>query len=341
MLLDNPTGHWFPITPLGHGPVPGPPLTVDDFAETPPWTPWQTSKSRSLQVDKLRTSCMYIYICDYIGLYDIIWFCLILYDFIWCYMIMYIYIYMYVYDDIDIYTIYDMTKSIYVWHLVVCSYSRFDGFAPLSLLHSIAKNLLEPSARLHIFHQLHDLGNEKCAEKYIASHFQLVSFTWPKPSLVGGWATPLKNMSSSIGMISNPIWMGKFKIDGNQTTNQISPKHDSLFGRSHRSDRDRFWGQPQRPRRSQQRSVLRRCQGSHWTPNSEAKRKACSLGGVCQGKPHEKPREARCQLRWIRTNIWMKGFMLDVAGHLKLEFWEYGVQSYVSSQWRANWDTSI
>ena len=37
--------------------------------------------------------------------------------------------------------------------------------------------------------------------------------------LVGGWATPLKNMSSSIGMISNPI-CGKIK-DSNQTTNQM------------------------------------------------------------------------------------------------------------------------
>ena len=37
--------------------------------------------------------------------------------------------------------------------------------------------------------------------------------------LVGGFfATPLKNMSSSIGMISNPIY-GKIK-NGNQTTNQ-------------------------------------------------------------------------------------------------------------------------
>ena len=26
------------------------------------------------------------------------------------------------------------------------------------------------------------------------------------PNLVGGWATPLKNMSSSIGMIRNPIY---------------------------------------------------------------------------------------------------------------------------------------
>ena len=39
--------------------------------------------------------------------------------------------------------------------------------------------------------------------------------------LVGGWASPLKNMSSSIGMISNPIFLGN-KIDGNQTTNQQS-----------------------------------------------------------------------------------------------------------------------
>ena len=38
-------------------------------------------------------------------------------------------------------------------------------------------------------------------------------------SLVGGWATPLKNMSSSIGMIRIPIY-GKIK-NGNQTTNQI------------------------------------------------------------------------------------------------------------------------
>ena len=38
-------------------------------------------------------------------------------------------------------------------------------------------------------------------------------------NLVGGWATPLKNMTSSIGMISIPnIWENK--IHGNQTTNQ-------------------------------------------------------------------------------------------------------------------------
>ena len=46
--------------------------------------------------------------------------------------------------------------------------------------------------------------------------------------LVGGWATPLKNMSSSIGMISNPIY-GKIK-HGNQTTNQLSIIHyNSLY----------------------------------------------------------------------------------------------------------------
>ena len=41
--------------------------------------------------------------------------------------------------------------------------------------------------------------------------------------LVGGWATPLKNMSSSVGMISNPIY-AKVK-NGNQTTNQYN--HDT------------------------------------------------------------------------------------------------------------------
>ena len=40
------------------------------------------------------------------------------------------------------------------------------------------------------------------------------------PSLVGGWGkTPLKNMSSSVGMMTFPIVMGKYKMF--QTTNQI------------------------------------------------------------------------------------------------------------------------
>ena len=42
---------------------------------------------------------------------------------------------------------------------------------------------------------------------------EIVTATWKpdhaKAKLVGGWATPLKNMSSSVGMISNPILMGK------------------------------------------------------------------------------------------------------------------------------------
>ena len=38
--------------------------------------------------------------------------------------------------------------------------------------------------------------------------------------LVGGWATPLKNMSSSIGMMTFPIFLGKCQIHGHQTTNQ-------------------------------------------------------------------------------------------------------------------------
>ena len=39
-----------------------------------------------------------------------------------------------------------------------------------------------------------------------------------KKHLVGGWATPLKNMSSSVGMMTFPIY-GKIKFMF-QTTNQ-------------------------------------------------------------------------------------------------------------------------
>ena len=44
---------------------------------------------------------------------------------------------------------------------------------------------------------------------------ETVRFNFPRKDmtnkhiLVGGWATPLKKMSSSIGMISNPIFLGK------------------------------------------------------------------------------------------------------------------------------------
>ena len=48
--------------------------------------------------------------------------------------------------------------------------------------------------------------------------FQLPS-TGIQCSLAGGWATPLKNMNVSLGMIRNPIY-GKIK-NGNQTTNQF------------------------------------------------------------------------------------------------------------------------
>ena len=41
-----------------------------------------------------------------------------------------------------------------------------------------------------------------------------------KHLLVGGWATPLKNMSSSVGMMTFPINMGNIK-NGNQTTKQF------------------------------------------------------------------------------------------------------------------------
>ena len=53
--------------------------------------------------------------------------------------------------------------------------------------------------------------------------------------LMAGWwarATPLKNMSSSIGMISNPTY-GKIK-NGNQTTNQMGfPHHPAIKGYPH------------------------------------------------------------------------------------------------------------
>ena len=42
----------------------------------------------------------------------------------------------------------------------------------------------------------------------------------PLNHLVGGWATPLKNRSSSIGMIIPHIWENN--PNGNQTTNQSS-----------------------------------------------------------------------------------------------------------------------
>ena len=62
-------------------------------------------------------------------------------------------------------------------------------------------------------------------------------------NLVGGWATPLKNMWKSIGMMRFSIY-GKIKNDGNQTTNQLGESlevpHDFQCGFD-------FWGAPLQP----------------------------------------------------------------------------------------------
>ena len=68
-----------------------------------------------------------------------------------------------------------------------------------------------------VFHETMDQSNKVRAQ---ASGNQHMSYpNLENISLVGGWATPLKNMTSSIGMIRNPIY-GKIQ-NGNQTTNQI------------------------------------------------------------------------------------------------------------------------
>ena len=54
--------------------------------------------------------------------------------------------------------------------------------------------------------------------------------------LVGGWATPLKNMSSSIGMISNPILMGKCqKWQPNHQPDENGKVHDCVVGASEKN----------------------------------------------------------------------------------------------------------
>ena len=46
---------------------------------------------------------------------------------------------------------------------------------------------------------------------------QGVSSNLAKSSMVGGWATPLKNMSSSIGMMTFPIyWENKIDVPNHQ-----------------------------------------------------------------------------------------------------------------------------
>ena len=59
--------------------------------------------------------------------------------------------------------------------------------------------------------------NGNFTKRYWEFHQEVLGIYWPCTILVGGWATPLKNMTSSIGMIIPNIW-GKKK--GNQTTNQ-------------------------------------------------------------------------------------------------------------------------
>ena len=49
-----------------------------------------------------------------------------------------------------------------------------------------------------------------------------ISKTRTRCLLVGGWATPLKNMSSSIGMMNFPIFLGKCQKWQPVTTNQTS-----------------------------------------------------------------------------------------------------------------------
>ena len=75
-------------------------------------------------------------------------------------------------------------------------------------------------------------------------------------NLVGGWATPLKNMTSSIGMMTFPIY-GKIKLMF-QTTNQIQPAEllMSTHQRDHKMCPTRFtW--PIKPNMSMERRMCR------------------------------------------------------------------------------------
>ena len=51
--------------------------------------------------------------------------------------------------------------------------------------------------------------------------------------LVGGWATPLKNMSSSVGMMTFPIY-AKIK-NGDQTTNQLYNQQTAIIDQVYKS----------------------------------------------------------------------------------------------------------
>ena len=59
-----------------------------------------------------------------------------------------------------------------------------------------------------------------CAKLYSILHHQfIITHFWDscRVQLVGGWATPLKNMSSSIGMMTETQYFWENKIDGNHS----------------------------------------------------------------------------------------------------------------------------
>ena len=122
---------------------------------------------------------------------------------------MYIYIYIII---IYIYYIYIPNPFVFFWHSHGWHSHRIGSMAPVTpspcrwaasspgwLPHWLASTVFSSKTEAPMGYSLQATGSSQT-------------------TLVGGWATPLKNMSSSIGMISNPIY-GKIK-NGNQTTNQ-------------------------------------------------------------------------------------------------------------------------
>ena len=63
-----------------------------------------------------------------------------------------------------------------------------------------------------------------------SSHFDFRPATWPNLSLVGGIPTPLKNMSSSVGIMTFPIYPigSMYGIYGN-IYHQYTPSHVSIY----------------------------------------------------------------------------------------------------------------
>ena len=70
------------------------------------------------------------------------------------------------------------------------------------------------------------LGDPPSMETSIFNHQErqnIANLRYPPTlQLLGGWFTPLKNMSSSIGMMTLTQYFWENKIHGNQTTNQIA-----------------------------------------------------------------------------------------------------------------------